>query len=122
MALFSRKQTKTKETAEVASVNVSKAMPTDYNLASVIKHPLITEKSVMQGENQVYAFVVRKDATKFMVRDAVKAIYKVTPVKVNTVNKLPRTSMSRSRGRVVSESGYKKAYVYLKAGDTINFI
>jgi large subunit ribosomal protein L23 len=121
MALFSRKQTNTKEVAVVASTT-PKALPTDYNLASVVEKPLITEKSVMQGEHRVYVFLIRKDATKYMVRDAIAAIYKVTPVKVNIVNKLPRKGMSRSRGRVVSESGYKKAYVYLKAGDTINLI
>jgi len=120
MALFSRKQNKTVEKADVPKVNTSLAHETDHNIASVLVHPLVTEKSVTLQGNHVYTFLVRKDATKFMVRDAVIALYKVTPVKVNTVNKKPRTHVSGSRGRAVAVKGYKKAYVYLASSDTIN--
>ncbi len=123
MALFSRTKTNTVEAgAEAVVKNVSKAQVTDRNVAAVLVKPLITEKAVMQNDNRVYTFIVSKAATKFSVRDAITALYKVTPVKVNIVNKLPRTKMSRSRGRAVSQSGYKKAYVYLKAGDTISLV
>jgi large subunit ribosomal protein L23 len=97
-------------------------LPTDRNLASVIIKPRITEKSVQQGEKNVYTFIVRRDASKHDVKDAIKAIYNVTPVKVNIVNKTPRQFMSRSRGRSISEKGMKKAYVYLKAGDRIDLV
>ena len=122
MALFSRKQEeKTEDKAVVAEPGKESAVH-DRNLASVIVAPRITEKSVSQGERNVYTFNVRKDATKYDVRDAVTALFNVTPVKVNIVNKQPRRHMSRMRGRVVSEKGYKKAYVYLKDGDTINLV
>lgn len=120
MALFSRKS-KTSETATTAPV-ATRALATDYNVATIIEKPHITEKAVGMSDQQVYTFMVRRDATKFQIRDAVKALYNVTPVKVNTVSKSPRKSMSRTRGRVVSEKGYKKAYVYLKKGDTINLV
>ncbi len=119
MALFSRKD---KNTAEPTAPVKTAALATDRDLSAVIVNPRITEKAVGQSENRVYTFMVKKDATKYMVRDAVAALYKVTPVKVNIVNKRPKTSMSRSRGRVVAVKGYKKAYVYLKAGDTINLV
>jgi large subunit ribosomal protein L23 len=125
MALFSRK--KSPETTIVAVATpvvpvVKKALTTDRNLTSVIVGPRLTEKTVAQGDRNVYAFVVRRDATKFLVRDAIKALYSVTPVKVNIVNKLPAMRLSGSKNRLVKVPGMKKAYVYLKKGDTINLV
>ena len=118
MALFSRSK---KTTEEVATTPVvTKARTTDRDLTSVIIAPVITEKAVLQQGAKVYAFYVRKDATKYLVRDAVKALYKVTPVSVNIVNKQPRTVLSRARGRMQKQSGFKKAYVYLKDSDSIS--
>jgi large subunit ribosomal protein L23 len=124
MALFSRTK-KTVEAVEGVTTKVvtpTLARSTDRNLESILVKPLVTEKAVMQHDARVYTFIVAKRATKFSVSDAVTAIYKVTPVKVNIVNKVPRTALSRSRGRSVTKSGYKKAYVYLKKGDTINLV
>ena len=119
MALFSRNKPTTVEATVPVVVNTSQALATDYNLAAILVKPLITEKAVMQNDHNVYTFMVARNATKFSINDAVKALYKVTPVKVNIVNKLPHAKLSKSRGRVVSEAGYKKAYVYLKKGDSI---
>lgn len=125
MALFSRKN-EADNTAETAVVKKeaapSTALTTDRNLASVIVKPRITEKAVGKNEKNVYTFVVRRDATKYDVADAVKALYSVTPVKVNIVNKSPRQYKSRSKNRVVTEKGMKKAYVYLKSGDSISIV
>ena len=122
MALFSRnKETKKEEKQAVAKrQTTSNALPTDRNLASVIIKPRVTEKAVGKSEANVYTFVVRKDATKRDVRDAVVALFTVTPVKVNIVNKTPRQYMSRSKGRRITEKSIKKAYVYLKDGDHID--
>jgi large subunit ribosomal protein L23 len=126
MALFSRKKnaeaTQPQETALVATVPAKKALATDRNLSSVIVGPRITEKSVRLGDTNVYTFTVARNATKFSVRDAVKALYGVTPVKVNIVNKLPALRLSGAKNRMVKVAGYKKAYVYLKKGDTINLV
>jgi len=124
MGIFSR--TKTPATKAAASESktpvVSGALATDYNLMAVIEKPHLTEKAMKLGDNNVYTFMVARSATKYTVASAVKEVYGVTPVKVNIVNKLPRKSMSGARGRVVSQKGYKKAYVYLKEGDTINVV
>jgi large subunit ribosomal protein L23 len=129
MALFSRKQKAdaTTVSAETATVKVTtnvvkKALPTDYDLSQVIVGPRITEKSVAQGDRNVYTFTIARSATKFQVRDAIKALYSVTPMKVNIVNKLPAHRLSGSKNRMVKVPGYKKAYVYLKKGDTINLV
>ncbi len=123
MALFSRtKKADEGATPEVAKVAVSKALPTDSNLSSVIVKPRITEKSVRLGEQNVYTFEVRRTATKRDVAAAIKALYNVTPVNVNIVNKTPRQFMSKAKGRRLTEKGMKKAYVYLKKGDTISLV
>lgn len=124
MALFSRKDKAEKEPKEIAVVakTPTKALVTDRNLSQVIVGPRITEKSVKMGESNVYTFTVARTATKFQIRDAIKALYSVTPVKINTVNKLPAHRMSGSKNRLVKVPGYKKAYVYLKKGDTINLV
>jgi len=125
MPFFSRK--KSPETTAVATATpvvsaVKKALATDRNLTSVIVGPRLTEKTVAQGDRNVYAFTVRRDATKYLVRDAIKALYSVTPVKVNIVNKLPAKRLSGSKSRMIKVPGMKKAYVYLKKGETINLV
>lgn len=120
MGIFSR--TKTPATSAEKKAVVSNAHATDHNLMAVIEKPHLTEKAMSLGDSNVYAFMVARYATKYTVASAIKEVYGVTPVKVNIVNKLPKKSMSGARGRMVSIKGYKKAYVYLKKGDTINLV
>ncbi len=125
MALFSRTKKTTTDEAVEASQKVTKtvignALPTDKDISAVIIKPRLTEKAVRQNDQNVYTFIVRRDATKFTVTDAVKFLFKVTPVKVNIVNKSPRQFMSKAKGRKLYEKGMKKAYVYLKKGDRID--
>jgi large subunit ribosomal protein L23 len=120
MALFGKKKEVDKELKAVAPK--SSALTTDQNIHAILQKPHFTEKSVKMGEVNVYTFEVKRDATKFQVRDAVKALYNVTPVKVNIVNKRPALRPKGSTNRMVKVSGMKKAYVYLKKGDTINLV
>ena len=122
MALFGKKKVTKKSVVKKEVVDVSKAMPTDRNISSVSVRPRITEKSVGMREQIVYTFEVKRSATKYQVRDAITALYNVTPVKVNIVNKKPAMRMVGSRNRTKHVSGMKKAYVYLKKGDTINLV
>lgn len=124
MALFSKKSVapKTAKKETKASGAVAPARGAKRDLSSVLQKPRLSEKAVAGSERNVYAFVVRPDATKRHVAEAVKAEFKVTPVKVNIVNKAPRQHMSRRLGRTVTEKGMKKAYVFLKKGDTINLV
>lgn len=121
MALFSQKNKSTKAPkSDKVVVDVSSALATDRNLDAVIINPRVTEKAVGLSEKNVYTFVVAQTATKYQVRDAVKALYSVTPVKVNIVNKKPAKRLQGSKNRMIHVPGMKKAYVYLKKGDTIN--
>jgi len=125
MALFGSKKVKEEESVAVpaAAKKIGPApLATDRNLAAVIITPRITEKAVGLSERNVYTFVVQPNATKFAVRDAIKALYNVTPVKVNIVNKKAAKRTKGFQGKTVHDKGMKKAYVYLKKGDTINLV
>lgn len=123
MALFGKKKEAQEESVvETPKVVTPQALATDRNVSSVIVYPRITEKTVSKSEENVYTFEVKRSATKFEVRDAVKALYNVTPVRVNIVNKKPAARFVGSRGRNKHVQGMKKAYVYLKKGDTINLV
>lgn len=87
----------------------------------IIKKPRITEKSGIQAETSgVYTFEVTPEANKKNIAKAVKELYKVTPVKVN-ITHLPMKKVF-SRGKMGQKSGVKKAVVYLKKGDKIEFV
>ncbi len=92
-----------------------------YNTASVIKKPKVTEKSGIKSESQnMYTFEVLPSATKKTVAEAIKQIYKVTPIKVNMIT-LPAKNVIK-RGKKGIKPAIKKALVFLKKGDKIAFI
>ena len=87
-------------------------------LKNSIKKLHITEKASVASEKGVYVFQVEKEATKSSITKQIISAYKVTPVKVNIVNSKPKKVVSK--GKVGQTRGVKKAYVYLKKGDTID--
>lgn len=85
--------------------------------ASILLRPRITEKASFLAEKNVHAFEVASDATKKEVAEAVKAFYKVNPIKVRMVkNPVKKVFI---RGKKGIKAGVKKAYVYLKKGDKL---
>jgi len=91
------------------------------DLSSVIKKPRVTEKAGVKAETQnVYTFEINKNFGKKDVAEAVKEIYKVTPIKINITNLPPKNVVSRGKSGV--QSGIKKAVVFLRKGDKIEFI
>ncbi len=87
---------------------------------SVLKSPRVTEKAVLSSESKgVYAFNVTPEATKKGVIASIKHQYKVTPIKVHLLA-VPSKAVNRG-GKLGVRSGGKKAYVYLKKGDKIEF-
>ncbi|MCK5807800.1 50S ribosomal protein L23 [bacterium] len=88
----------------------------------VIKRPLMTEKSSMYEEAgaTVYLFEVAIKSTKDVIKQAVEALFDVHVKAVNTV--IVR-GKSKRVGKVLGKrSNWKKAYVTLKEGDSINFV
>jgi len=87
----------------------------------ILISPRITEKGASLAEASAYAFNVAVGASKKQVADAVKEIYKVSPRKV-TLIAIPRKMVqTRGTNRKGMTAGGKKAYVFLKKGEKIDF-
>lgn len=116
MALFSKtKKTETKK-ADAAPAVSAAGVSTSKD---VLRAPRITEKAnLLQGKN-VFVFDVATDATKRDIIAAVKKAYSVTPRSVKMVRVPDKTVRHMKSGRYGVKGGGKKAYVYLKSGDSI---
>ena len=89
-------------------------------LMGVLLAPHITEKTAiaMQNANQ-YTFRVRRDASKPDIKAAVELMFEVKVDAVQVVNVAGKAK--RFGGRPGRRSDFKKAYVSLAAGQTIDF-
>jgi large subunit ribosomal protein L23 len=85
-----------------------------------IKNPRVTEKASTVVEQNVYTFNVATSANKKEIEKAIFLIYKVKPLKINISN-IPHKNVL-TRGKKGTKGGGKKAIVYLKKDDKIEFI
>jgi large subunit ribosomal protein L23 len=90
------------------------------SLSHALKSPRITEKASLLSAANVYTFNVPKDFNKIEVMKAVEMIYKVKPAQVRMVA-IPAKNFT-FRGKPGVKKGGKKALVYLKKGDKIEFV
>ena len=98
----------------------SKALA-DSRLETLLKAPWMSEKALIGTERGVYVFDVTRAATKPEIKKAVERIYKVVPVKVTITNLPGKTKALRSKRGVGTRAARRKASVYLKKGDSIQF-
>jgi large subunit ribosomal protein L23 len=90
------------------------------DLSWVLAKPVLSEKAARLGsEENVYTFDVDQRANKTQIKKAVQTYYKVSAQKVNIIVSKPATKVFR--GRRGQTTGGKKAMIFLKKGDTINF-
>jgi large subunit ribosomal protein L23 len=87
--------------------------------SNVLKHARITEKASMMSADSIYVFDVAQSATKRDISRAVQALYKVIPTKIAIVLVPAKKVRHMRTGRIGMKKGGKKAYVYLKKGETI---
>ncbi len=118
MAFFSKKQNDTNVSAPVASTAVSQKQ----DLSWVLINPRITEKATDVGAVSAYVFNISPKAGKREVASAIKSVYKVTPRMVRIVPVRAKHVRNAKTGMMGVKTGGKKAYVYLKKGDTINVV
>ena len=87
-------------------------------LYSIIKSPYLTEKvSTLMGESNQYAFKVDINATKLQIKKAIEGYFSVDVEDVNVLKVKGKTK--RSRYRIRKKSDWKKAYVKLAQGQSI---
>lgn len=102
----------------MSSPSISK--PSKERLLSVLLAPHVSEKTARatQDGNQV-VFRVRRDASKPEIKAAVEMLFEVKVSGVNVVNALGK--QKRFGQRLGWRSDFKKAYVRLAPGQTIEF-
>jgi large subunit ribosomal protein L23 len=102
----------------MSSNSISK--PSKERMLSILLAPHVSEKSARatQDSNQV-VFRVRRDASKPEIKAAVEMLFEVKVSEVNVVNAIGK--QKRFGQRLGWRSDFKKAYVRLAPGQTIEF-
>ena len=90
------------------------------NIYSVIKKPHVTEKTSLGSDsNNTVSLVVDREANKIEIKHAVETLFKVQVSGVRTVNVAGK--MKRFGKTTAKRSNWKKAYVTLQEGQSIDF-
>ncbi|HUA95799.1 MAG TPA: 50S ribosomal protein L23 [Acidimicrobiales bacterium] len=87
---------------------------------TVLRRPVISEKSYSLMNNNVYVFVVDRHANKLDVRQAVEQAFGVRVEKVNTMNRKGKATRNRRTNTTGRRPDTKRAVVTLRAGDKID--
>lgn len=85
----------------------------------VLKRPIISEKSMKLAQIGLYTFEVDKKATKPQIAKQVSEKFNIKVLKVRVVNIKDKMRSQKKVRKVYASSGFKKAMVQLKKGDTI---
>ena len=88
------------------------------NYLDRIKSPVITEKATGLSELNKVVFKVHEGASKHSIKKNIEKLFKVNVLKVNIINK--KTKIKMKQGKKSFKSGYKKAIVTLKKGQSID--
>lgn len=92
------------------------------SIYGILRKPQITEKAATMGTSQqsVVVFEVHPKANKLEIKNAVEKVFDVKVDTVRTVNVLNK--VRKSRPGEVRPTSWKKAYVTLKEGSSIDLI
>ena len=88
------------------------------HLYDKIISPLVTEKSTNLSEQNKIVFKVPSTSNKKNLKKNIEKIFKVNVIKINIINKQNRLKLTR--GKKVKVSGFKKAIITLKKGQSID--
>ena len=88
------------------------------NYLDSIRHPIITEKATIKSEQNKTVFKVHDKANKKIIKKNIEKLFKVNVVKINIINQ--KTKLKMRQGKKSFKTGYKKAIVTLKKGQSID--
>ena len=88
------------------------------HLYDKIVSPMVTEKSTNLSEQNKIVFKVPAGSNKINLKKNIEKIFRVNVTKINIINKQNRTKITR--GKKVKVSGFKKAIITLKKGQSID--
>jgi large subunit ribosomal protein L23 len=93
-------------------------MKQQERLLSVLRAPHVSEKAAIAAQSgSKFVFKVAKDATKPEIKAAVESLFGVQVSTINTVLVKGKTKMFR--GRPGRRSDWKKAYITLAEGQSL---
>ncbi len=89
-------------------------------IMTVLQGPHLSEKSHIAAESNQVVFKVRRDANKREIKQAVELLFEVSVINVTVANYQGKQKrQGQTRGR---RDNWKKAYVRLAEGSTIDFL
>ena len=88
------------------------------SLYDKVLFPVVTEKSTNMSDQNKVVFKVNRTSNKNILKKNIEKIFKVNVIKINIINK--KTRYKVTRGKKVKVTGYKKAIVTLKKGQSID--
>lgn len=111
-----------KESVKKSTTKKTVAKGSDRGLSSfaarTVLAPVVSEKTAHLSDNNVMVFHVASNANRISVRQALKELYNVSPLKVNIMN--TRGKAVRFGRSVGQRSDVKKAIVTLPKGTRID--
>ena len=99
-------------------INKSNRDISEERALSIIKKPLMTEKSTNLNQFNQYSFIVSNDSNRFEIKKAIEKIFKVKVSKINTSIMIGK--IKSFKGSAGYKNDYKKAIVTLVEGNTID--
>jgi large subunit ribosomal protein L23 len=87
-------------------------------LYTLIHAPILSEKTMRLADQNQYVFKVDIKSTKLQIRSAVEKMFDVKVAAVGTATL--QGKVKRTKNRLGKRSDFKKAYVTLAEGQTIN--
>lgn len=104
------------------TVSVSPKIQTNKSglAGQILVRPHITERATDLSRRNIYTFQVAPRTNKILIKKAVQEMYGFNPYKIRIINSPAKTRITR--GKIGVKPGFKKALVYLKEGDKIEFI
>ena len=83
-----------------------------------IRNPIITEKATILSEQNKTVFKVHNKANKKNIKKNIEKLFNVNVIKVNIINQ--KTKVKLKQGKKSYKTGYKKAIITLKKGQSID--
>ena len=88
------------------------------NFIDSIRNPIVTEKATILSEQNKTVFKVHNKANKKNIKKNIEKLFKVNVVKINIINQ--KTKLKLRQGKKAYKTGYKKAIITLKKGQSID--
>ena len=89
-----------------------------FHVYDKLLSPVVTEKSTNLSSQNKVVFKVPYSSSKSILKKNIEKLFKVNVIKVNIINQ--KSKLKIKQGKKSIKSGYKKAIITLKKGQSID--